>query len=96
MTKPRSSAADVSMPALLRHSRLAYSSAIRTLVQLLQWPWLTLEHAGFRGLRGLLVSSILGKGWRSKILSVNLPMLLARWTGSGPIQTTLKADCHRN
>lgn len=57
---------------------------------------LTLEHAGFRGLRGLLVSSILGKGWRSKILSVNLPMLLARWTGSGPIQTTLKADCHRN
>jgi len=57
---------------------------------------LTLEHAGFRGLRGLLVSSILGKGWRSKILSVNLPMLLARWTGSGPIQTTLNADCHRN
>ena len=57
---------------------------------------LTLEHAGFRGLRGLLVSSILGKGWRSRILSVNLPILLARWTGSGPIQTTLKADCHRN
>jgi DNA-binding MarR family transcriptional regulator len=29
MTKPRSSAADVSMPALLRHSRLAYSSSMR-------------------------------------------------------------------
>ena len=30
MTKPRGSAADVSMPALLRHARLAYSSSMRT------------------------------------------------------------------
>jgi hypothetical protein len=37
------------------------------------------DHTKFRGLRALLVSKILGKGWRSKILTVNLPALLARW-----------------
>jgi DNA-binding MarR family transcriptional regulator len=30
MTKPRKSGADLSMPALLRHARLAYSAAMRT------------------------------------------------------------------
>src|ERR1700728_2505346 len=34
---------------------------------------LALDHEGFSGLRGFFVSSILGKGWRSKILSINLP-----------------------
>jgi uncharacterized protein YndB with AHSA1/START domain len=56
---------------------------------------LTLDHEGFSGLRGLLVSSILGKGWRSKILRLNLPALLARWSGIGPVTATPEADCHR-
>jgi hypothetical protein len=56
---------------------------------------LTLAHEGFTGLRGFLVSSILGKGWRAKILRVNLPALLSRWSGSGPLPATPEADCHR-
>jgi uncharacterized protein YndB with AHSA1/START domain len=56
---------------------------------------LTLDHEGFSGLRGLLVSSILGKGWRSKILRVNLPALLSRRSGRGPVPSTPEADCHR-
>jgi uncharacterized protein YndB with AHSA1/START domain len=56
---------------------------------------LTLDHEGFSGLRGFFVSSILGKGWRSKILRVNLPALLSRWGGSGPIPATPEAACHR-
>ena len=57
---------------------------------------LTLDHEGFSGLRGLLVSSILGKGWRSKILRLNLPALLARWSGTEPVPATPDTDCHRN
>jgi len=47
---------------------------------------LTLDHTGFKGLRGMIVRGILGKGWRSKILIMNLPALLDRWSGSGPVQ----------
>jgi uncharacterized protein YndB with AHSA1/START domain len=57
---------------------------------------LTLDHEGFRGLRGFFVSSILGKGWRSKILRINLPALLSRWDGVGPVPGTPEADCHRD
>jgi uncharacterized protein YndB with AHSA1/START domain len=56
---------------------------------------LTLDHDGFSGLRGFFVGGILGKGWRSKILPVNLPALLSRWDGSGPVPTTPEADCRR-
>jgi hypothetical protein len=56
---------------------------------------LTLDHEGFSGLRGLFVSGILGKGWRSKILPVNLPALLSRWSGSGPVPAGPEAACHR-
>jgi len=57
---------------------------------------LTLDHEGFRGLRGFFVGSILGKGWRSKIFPTNLPALLSRWNGAGPVPGTPEADCHRN
>jgi hypothetical protein len=30
----------------------------------------------------MLVSGILGKGWRSRILTINLPVLLDRWNGA--------------
>jgi len=56
---------------------------------------LSLDHTGFRGLRGLFVSTILGKGWGSRILFRNLPALLSRWGGSGPVPSALEADCHR-
>jgi uncharacterized protein YndB with AHSA1/START domain len=68
---------------------------IWTLTALPEGTRLRLDHVGFSGLRGLLVSSILGKGWRSKILSVNLPALLSRWKGVGPIPPTPDAECHR-
>jgi uncharacterized protein YndB with AHSA1/START domain len=45
----------------------------------------TLDHTGFEGLRGLLISRILGKGWGSKILPTNLSAVLARWDGTGPV-----------
>jgi uncharacterized protein YndB with AHSA1/START domain len=56
---------------------------------------LTLDHEGFRGLRGFFVGGILAKGWRSKILPLNLPAVLSRWDGTGPVPDTLAADCHR-
>lgn len=39
---------------------------------------LVVEHKGFRGLRGIMVSSILGSGWRKKILPSSLPKVLER------------------
>jgi uncharacterized protein YndB with AHSA1/START domain len=56
---------------------------------------LSLDHIGFQGLRGLFVSGILGKGWRSKILAVNLPAMLNQWSGSGPVPDVTEASCHR-
>jgi uncharacterized protein YndB with AHSA1/START domain len=57
---------------------------------------LRLEHAGFRGLRGWMISRILGKGWRSKILKVNIPALLARWGGQGTVPDVPEAQCAHN
>jgi uncharacterized protein YndB with AHSA1/START domain len=34
------------------------------------------DQTGFRGLRGLLVSRVLGSGWESRILARNLPAVL--------------------
>jgi uncharacterized protein YndB with AHSA1/START domain len=56
---------------------------------------LTLDHRGFRGLRGMLVSKILGSGWRSRILTIDLPSLLQRWNGTGPIPEVPEATCHK-
>jgi len=55
---------------------------------------LTLDHTGFKGLRGILVSQMLGKGWRSKILMISLPALLDRWSGSGPVPDIPEMECH--
>ncbi|MBI3661992.1 MAG: SRPBCC domain-containing protein [Acidobacteria bacterium] len=46
---------------------------------------LRLEHNGFRGVKALMVSTIMGRGWRSMILKKYLPAVLARITG-GPYQ----------
>jgi uncharacterized protein YndB with AHSA1/START domain len=56
---------------------------------------LTLDHTGFSGVRGLLISKILGSGWRSKILTINLPALLSRWSGSGVVPSVPEAQCHQ-
>ena len=54
---------------------------------------LRLEHAGFRGLRGWMISRILGKGWGSKILKINIPALLSRWGGEGRVPDVPEAQC---
>jgi uncharacterized protein YndB with AHSA1/START domain len=56
---------------------------------------LVLEHQGFTGLRGLLVSSILGKGWGSRILKARLPAVLSGWDGTSAFPDGLAAECHR-
>jgi uncharacterized protein YndB with AHSA1/START domain len=43
-----------------------------------------LEHTGFRGFLGWMMSRELGKGWRS-ILTHSIPMLLRYWSGEGPV-----------
>jgi uncharacterized protein YndB with AHSA1/START domain len=56
-----------------------------------------LEHTGFSGMRGLMVSAILGKGWKDKILPVGLPAVLARLgpTGLAPKPAgDLQKTCH--
>jgi len=81
--------------------RLAYSwcgSGIDTVVR---WTLeaapegtrVRLEHQGFRGVRGWMVSRMLGKGWSSKILTKNIPALLARWSGEGTVPEVPKAHC---
>ena len=55
---------------------------------------LTLDHTGFRGLRGMMVSKILGAGWRSRILAERLPALLDRWDGTSPVPDLSSAPCH--
>jgi len=45
---------------------------------------LCLEHTGFRGMKAVMVSFVMGSGWKSKILRVSLPAVLARWDGTGP------------
>lgn len=65
--------------------RLSYSWAgdnLRTVVTFELTPVskgtrLRLEHAGFSGLKGVLLSFILGSGWRSNILRRRLPAVLA-------------------
>lgn len=39
---------------------------------------LTLVHSGFAGLKGWMVSRILGGGWRKRILRVHLPAAIGR------------------
>jgi uncharacterized protein YndB with AHSA1/START domain len=54
---------------------------------------LRLDHTGFRGLRGWMISRMLGKGWSSKILTKNIPALLAQWSSAGPVPDVPEAQC---
>ena len=48
-----------------------------TLSAIPQGTKLELEHAGFEGLKALMISFIMEKGWRKKILPLSLPKVLA-------------------
>ena len=50
-----------------------------TLESVPQGTKLVLEHKGFKGPRGIMVSVLMSKGWRSKILPVHLPAALQRY-----------------
>ena len=66
--------------------RLAFTwktAALDTLVILTLEPApdgtrLTLEHKGFRGLKARLIGSILGRGWKGRLLGVKLPAFLGQ------------------
>jgi uncharacterized protein YndB with AHSA1/START domain len=53
-----------------------------TLTSVPEGTHLRLEHTGFSGLKGMMVGSILGKGWK-KILGVALPKAVSRFSDSG-------------
>jgi len=54
-----------------------------TLASVDQGTRLTLVHSGFKGLKGWMVSKLLGSGWRSRILHVYLPAAIGRMTEHG-------------
>ena len=54
-----------------------------TLESVEQGTRLVLVHSGFSGLKGWMVSKILGSGWRSKILHVYLPAAIGRINETG-------------
>lgn len=56
--------------------------AMFTLTSVTEGTHLRLDHTGFSGLRGMMVSSILGSGWK-KILGVALPNAVSRCSASG-------------
>ena len=39
---------------------------------------LRLEHAGFKGVQGYFVRSMLARGWKSKIMALGIPRVLGR------------------
>jgi len=53
-----------------------------TLTSVPEGTHLRLEHTGFSGVRGMMVSFILGGGWK-KILGVALPQTVSRFSDSG-------------
>jgi uncharacterized protein YndB with AHSA1/START domain len=65
-----------------------------TLERVPQGTRVRLDQTGFRGMRGLLVSRMLGKGWRSRVLAIRLPALLAKWDGSGPVPDLSELSCY--
>src|SRR5882672_8213988 len=58
---------------------------------------LRFEHTGFSGMKGVMVSTILAKGWKSKILSHNLPSAAGRFDPAGGYRTLamdgIQRDC---
>jgi len=86
-------------------TRLAYTwvgGGIETLVtfsleSIDQGTRLTLLHSGFSGMKGWMISRILGKGWRGKILPVTLRAAIARITAGGyqPAGSDSQTTCAR-
>jgi uncharacterized protein YndB with AHSA1/START domain len=82
--------------------RLAYSwrgGPIDTHVQYTLEPLeggtrLRLEHTGFAGPKGVLLSFMLGSGWKSKILKKRLPEVLAGLASDSGEPVDGPADCH--
>jgi len=54
---------------------------------------LRLEHKGFEGLSALMVSFIMEKGWRKKILPISLPKVLDQMD-SNPTGPMAAVSCH--
>jgi uncharacterized protein YndB with AHSA1/START domain len=73
----------VEAPHLLRYSWCNARNRVDTIVT---WTLaeegrgtrVILDHVGFSGLRAVLVSELLKRGWKSNLLAVKLPALLAR------------------
>ena len=53
---------------------------------------LTLVHSGFEGLKGWMISRILGRGWRGKILPILLPAAVGRMTDSGYVPASIASE----
>jgi uncharacterized protein YndB with AHSA1/START domain len=89
---------------LMPPERLVYSWSgggvdtrlIWTLRRVPEGTSVVLDHVGFKGLRGMFVSGILGKGWRSKILTVNLPAMLRNWSGAGLVPKLTETECYQD
>lgn len=72
------------------------TQVVWTLEKIPEGTRLRLDHSGFRGLRGWMVSRMLGKGWGSTILKRNLRAVLTNWTGDGPCPLVPEVQCaHR-
>ena len=82
--------------------RLAYTwrgGPIDTLLRITLEPVaegtrLVLEHTGFRGVKALMVSWIMGGGWKG-IVNKHIPAVLGRMDASGELSgDTAPRDCH--
>jgi uncharacterized protein YndB with AHSA1/START domain len=69
------------------------TTVVWTLEPVAEGTIVRLEHNGFRGMRGWMVSRLLGKGWSSRILTKNIPALLEQWSGDGPVPDVPEAQC---
>jgi uncharacterized protein YndB with AHSA1/START domain len=57
---------------------------------------LIFDHIGFKGVKGMMISRMLGRGWKSRILSKNLPAVLAYVNDQGyhaPLEGAIPG-CH--
>jgi uncharacterized protein YndB with AHSA1/START domain len=107
-TKPRRSWDGVVQCEVLeldRPRRLAYAwngSGLNTVVTFTLDPMpegtrLRLDHRGFAGVKGLMLSFILGSGWKSNILRRNLPAVLHHVDDTGfhpPADGTIPGCSH--
>ena len=57
---------------------------------------LRFEQTGFRGMKGMMVSVILSKGWKSSILPKNLPAAAGRMADDGSYRTLAMMGMERS